>query len=232
MDVAPSTGAVKVALRPFKVGARCFEPGDRYEPAPGALTEREEVRLSRLGFVKDFTPQTYRNAIGRRPAGTLGAGWSAEFLYQTGALERPAGKEQAGEPFVPREDDLFYLGYVMRPRQAGVAVMALVMAPNGERMAEKEFRSVRKAREFIDTLPALEVKISNAEAHAHALEEITSLSAADPVSPAGVRVHMLEDAIEVWEESQAEGDPSPDSAASAIQGEQAPESADDVQLQS
>lgn len=220
-------GAVKITLRPFKVGACHFEPGDQFDPANTSLDDRQKARLDTFHFIGDFTPEAYRRTISTRPGGTIGRGWSLEYLYTTGALERPAATSQpATVAFVPQDTDETYLGYSLRHRKMGNFTYVTVLSPSGERLAEKEFRSPRKAHEFIDTLPAAPVVVEDAEHYDVLMVELEALMDAKPDTPQALRLQALADALGAFEASR-----STDSDGSAISGEH-PETDHDRDLRS
>lgn len=226
MTEAP-TGSGKVTLRPFKVGGCSFEPGDQYDPSISSLDARQNDRLVHQGYIVDFAPEAYRLAISKRPPGTVGRGWSLELLYSTGALERPPADKLPSGGFVPKEGDEVHLGYHLSIRKMGNNFRYVtVYAPSGGRMAEREFKSPAKAREFIETLPVLPIDV-HAGNYDDLLAEVSGLMNAPAGTPSYIRLQALAAAIEAYEDAQT----SPDSAGSANQGNEPEVSQDDRDVQ-
>lgn len=73
-----------------KVGDREFKPGDLFDPPAGALTERQVASLKNINRVLPLTRENYARAIARRPAGTVGRGFTEAYLIERGIIDPPA----------------------------------------------------------------------------------------------------------------------------------------------
>lgn len=176
MNEALSTGVPQLVLRPFKVGALSFEVADKYDPSQKSLDMRARDNLKRQGYHTDYSGEAYRVAIKTRPAGTIGRGWTPEFLYQTGAMDRPSPKlepeiekppeqtpapleTQKAEtpPFEPVDTDVAYQGYWLRPRviTGSHFVYYSIYSPDKELLQPKEAKSLKRAQEIVDAVLAL-----------------------------------------------------------------------------
>ncbi len=147
-----------IALQSFRAGAQSFEPCDRYDEGRVRFheDEHENERAKRLlrqqRYIGPLTRDTYRSLIRRRPPETVGRGFTVEGLIAMGVLDPDEEAAEEPEKFELGPTDQQYGGCVLRVRKQGNFDRVTALSAEGKLLHAKEFPSVRRAQEFVDSL--------------------------------------------------------------------------------
>lgn len=145
-------GTVLIFAQTMPHGSRLLERGDRYDQQALGFDDFLHRSLLRTKAVVDLTPESYAAQMVYRPPGTVGRGFTAEWLLEHGIISAQAADEAKVLP----PGKTAYKGYVVVRHQVGIQVLWGVENKVGEPMREKRFQSIERATKFIDTLPPVE----------------------------------------------------------------------------
>lgn len=96
----------EIVVRPIKVGATDFLPGDRFDPKRPPfsthLDERQVGMIRRAGQVGPLTRESYAIALVRRPGGSppIGRGFTDVELMELGIIDEPPKRRARTTPAV------------------------------------------------------------------------------------------------------------------------------------
>lgn len=139
-ELAPPA-QIEIALQPFKVGGRLLEPCDRFDEE--VAKQLDEIHLKRLRLQRYLGPLTrdaYRSLITRRPPGTIGAGFTKDFLVEKGVLDPDDAVVETAEP---------YKGCFIRPT-SGAFRFYQPLGPDGTPIRERPCKKREDAEAYID----------------------------------------------------------------------------------
>lgn len=160
---------------------RAYDFADRFDVdqqlSSGTLTELNIKQMVRAGRIAAFTPETFKTAYSRRAAETdpVPYGFTRAELETRGLVLRgkPAKEPKKAAPAVPlkaekkaagpapiletieiKDDAIVHGEQRIQPRKNGAFWYYDVATPTGQLLRAKGFRSVDKAKEWLDALAA------------------------------------------------------------------------------
>lgn len=145
---------VLIFARSMPHGTRLLERGDRYDQLALGFDDLTHKGLVGSRQVVPLTPETYAAAMAYRPEGTVGRGFTPEWLLENGIITA----QQAEATETLPSDVVLYKGYRIVTWAKGIQRLKGVENPAGEPMRDQKFQSLERAQAFIDTLPPLKDK--------------------------------------------------------------------------
>jgi hypothetical protein len=161
MEAPSQASPPMIALRDIRLGGRLHEGGDlvdldHYE-AKGEITPRHRRIFDEQRIVGPLNRENYERATGRRPPGTVGAGFTIPYLVKMGIIDgAPEGAKEPTPVATPRaqnKDPVPYKGQIIVPVLVGRFTQFEVKSEAGELLRAKRFRKVDAAKAFIDEIP-------------------------------------------------------------------------------
>lgn len=164
---APNPGSAEfVALRPFKVGERNYQPADNFlrdtHLQRGHLTERQLASMENQALFAPLSRHTYSIAAARRAAGTgiVGKGFTPGYLVERGIIDAEAAKaaepkkpKVAVDPTAPQAGEAIdYKGCKIACVTVGNFKKFEVTNAAGDLLRPERFTKVETAKKFVDSI--------------------------------------------------------------------------------
>lgn len=158
---APSVGSAPfIARRPFKAGGHDYEGADLFDEKKAlndGLTPYQIANLKRQAYLVPLSRSSYEASVGRRPPGSVGAGFDPKWLRDQGIIDEiPTVEVKTSKvvtPKVPAEagESTQYRGCSIVPYKSGPFTTYDVLNAEGEAMRPKRFKKFDGATAFIDS---------------------------------------------------------------------------------
>lgn len=145
----PGPVDVLVVAIPFKEGDD-FLRGDRYDRTLVPLADELDRTLRFSRYVLPLTAENYAIAIGSRPIGTVGRGFTIDELVEWEIIDAAHGELLRKA----RLEGEWYEGYLIAPVKQGHFTRFEVRDARGEPVRPQRFTKHEKAVAYIDNLLA------------------------------------------------------------------------------
>lgn len=133
---------------PIKHGDRTYTFADRYDREKVKLDDMRDRTMKKSGYVVPLTRETYANAIAHRPVGTVGSGFTRDFLLENGIIDINQASQGPDFPLGAVE----YRGCLIVTRKSGNFTRYQILNDQNEPMRPAMCKTLKAAQAFIDGL--------------------------------------------------------------------------------